>query len=300
LPNYLKLRVFGCLCYPWLRLYAKHKLDPHLRPCVFLGYSLTQSAYKCFDPTTQRLFISRHVLFVETAFPFATSPHARPSSPSLPNWALSFDIPSPPLVPPLLSSPPLLQSAMPVSLPAALLPHLQQAIVHSYQPSPLCDDCSSNLAHQSLPPPSPSLALTLPSALVPNHPMITRSKNHIFKPRQLNLITKHPLPVTLEPSCVSQELQHPEWRATMSAEFTALTSNGTWELVPLSLHQNLVGCKWVFRLKKKPNGSIDRYKACLVAKGFHQRPGLDYTETFSPVVKPTTIRIVLCLALQHG
>ena len=130
--------------------------------------------------------------------------------------------------------------------------------------------------------------------------MITRSKNHIFKPRQLNLTTKHPLPVTLEPSCVSQALQHPEWRAAMSAEFTALTSNGIWELVPPSLHQNLVGCKWVFRLKRKPDGSINKYKARLVAKGFHQRPGLDYTETFSPVVKPTTIRIVLCLALQHG
>jgi hypothetical protein len=130
--------------------------------------------------------------------------------------------------------------------------------------------------------------------------MITHSKNHIFKPCQLNLTTKHPLPVTLEPSCVSQALQHPEWRAVMSAEFTALTSNGTWELVPPSLHQNLVGCKWVFRLKRKPDGSIDRYKARLVAKGFHQRPGLDYTEMFSPVIKPTTIRIVLCLALQHG
>jgi histone deacetylase 1/2 len=86
----------------------------------------------------------------------------------------------------------------------------------------------------------------------------------------------------------------------MSAEFTVLTSNDTWELVPPSLHQNLVGCRWVFWLKRKPNGSIDRYKARLVAKGFHQRPSLDYTETFNPVVKPTTIRIVLCLALQHG
>lgn len=127
--------------------------------------------------------------------------------------------------------------------------------------------------------------------------MLTRSKNHIFKPCQLNLTTKHPLLATLEPSCVSQALQHPEWRAAMSTEFTALTSNGTWELVPLSIHQNLVGCKWVFRLKRKPDGSIDKYIARLVAKGFHQRPGLDYTETFNPVIKPTTIRIVLCIAL---
>ena len=130
--------------------------------------------------------------------------------------------------------------------------------------------------------------------------MITRAKNNIFKPRQLNVTTKHPLPVTLEPSCVSQALQHPEWRAAMSDEFNALARNGTWELVPPSPKQNLVGCKWVFRIKRKSDGSIDRYKARLVAKGFHQRPGLDYTETFSPVIKPTTIRVVLCLALRHS
>jgi hypothetical protein len=81
--------------------------------------------------------------------------------------------------------------------------------VHSCQPSPPCADPSSSPAYPSLPSPSPSPTPNPPSPLIPHHPMITRSKNHIFKPRQLNLTTKHPLPVTLEPSCVSQALQHP-------------------------------------------------------------------------------------------
>jgi len=68
-PNYSKLRVFCCLCYPWLCPYNNHKLEPRSRPCIFLGYSLTQSAYKCFDPSTNRLFISRHVVFDESVFP---------------------------------------------------------------------------------------------------------------------------------------------------------------------------------------------------------------------------------------
>lgn len=63
---------------------------------------------------------------------------------------------------------------------------------------------------------------------------------------------------------------------------------------------NIIGCKWVYRIKRKADGTIERYKAPLVAKGFHQQPGLDYNETFNPVVKPTTIRTVLTIAVSRG
>jgi hypothetical protein len=86
----------------------------------------------------------------------------------------------------------------------------------------------------------------------------------------------------------------------MSDEFNALLRNGMWDLVPPSTSTNLVGCKWVFRIKRNSNGTVDRYKARLVAKGFHQRPNIDYKEIFSPVIKPTTIRIVLSPAVTNG
>ncbi|KAI5350375.1 hypothetical protein L3X38_003266 [Prunus dulcis] len=86
----------------------------------------------------------------------------------------------------------------------------------------------------------------------------------------------------------------------MSVEFNALIQNGTWELVPATSHQNLIGCKWVFRIKRHPDYNIDRYKAHLAAKEFHQRPGIDFSNTFCPVVKPTTIQIVQHLALSSG
>lgn len=71
-------------------------------------------------------------------------------------------------------------------------------------------------------------------------------------------------------------------------------------LIPLDDSQNLVGCKWIFRTKRKSDGSIDGFKALLVAKGFHQHPRVDYHDTFNPVVKPTTVRIVLSIAVNRS
>lgn len=86
----------------------------------------------------------------------------------------------------------------------------------------------------------------------------------------------------------------------MDAEFTALLENKTWHLAPPSHGKNVIDCKWVYKIKRKSNGSLDRYKARLVAKGFKQRYVIDYEDTFSPVVKATTIRSVLSIVVFQG
>ena len=86
----------------------------------------------------------------------------------------------------------------------------------------------------------------------------------------------------------------------MNDEIMALRKNRTWHLVPPQRGKNLIDCKWFFRIKRKADGTIDCYKARLVAKGFKQRYGIDYEDTFSPVVKAATIRLVLSIVVSRG
>jgi hypothetical protein len=85
----------------------------------------------------------------------------------------------------------------------------------------------------------------------------------------------------------------------MEEEYAALLANHTWDLVPCPPGTNVVTGKWLFRHKLTSDGSLDRYKARWVLRGFTQRPGVDYDETFSPVVKFATVRAVLSLALSR-
>jgi len=86
----------------------------------------------------------------------------------------------------------------------------------------------------------------------------------------------------------------------MQEEIDALQANNTWRLVERPPGRTIVTGKWVFRHKLRADGSLERYKARWVVRGFTQKPGIDYTETFSPVVKPATIRVVLNIAASRG
>ena len=101
-----------------------------------------------------------------------------------------------------------------------------------------------------------------------------------------------------EPRSYTHASKSTEWVIAMTVEYQALCWNKTWCLVSSPLDAHVVGCRWIYKIKYKPNDSIDRYKARLVAQGFTQTARIDYFDTFSSVVKPRTIRLVLALAVN--
>jgi Reverse transcriptase (RNA-dependent DNA polymerase) len=131
--------------------------------------------------------------------------------------------------------------------------------------------------------------------------MTTRNKDHTRIPKQFpDFIAYNTSLHETEPKSYKSAQQQPQWQQAMQLEYLALLHNRTWKLVPPPVDQSIIGCKWIYKIKRKADGTIDRYKARLVAKGFHQEEGINYFETFSPVVRPTTIRLVLTIALTYG
>ena len=165
-----------------------------------------------------------------------------------------------------------------------------------------------SLSHSNSSTAFPELVTVAPTSVASSssHPMLTRAKAGIFKTRHsahLGLVDSSGLLSALlastEPKGFKSAAKNPAWLAAMDEEIQALQSNRTWILVPRPANTNIVGSKWVFRTKYLPDGSIERLKTRLVAKGYTQVPSLDYTDTFSPIIKATTVRVILSLAVTH-
>nr|KYP50099.1 hypothetical protein KK1_028174 [Cajanus cajan] len=152
--------------------------------------------------------------------------------------------------------------------------------------------------------PPPFLPISLPHPTPSSHPSppkrpITRSQHGIYKPKKsftlLTSMSKSPLPHN-----PISALRDPNWKKSMDDEYDALINNKIWELVPRPPNVNVIRSMWIFYHKYKSDGSFERHKAHLVSEGKTQQVGVDCGETFSSVVKPETIRIVLSLALSYA
>ncbi|GJV49700.1 ribonuclease H-like domain-containing protein [Tanacetum coccineum] len=139
--------------------------------------------------------------------------------------------------------------------------------------------------------------MTQTHASTTTHPMVTRSKVGTVKKNPK--FSCHVSVSSSIPRSHIHALRDPNWKHAMLDEYNALISNGTWVLVPRPQNVNVVRSMWLFKHKFNANGSFNRYKACLVVNGHSQQQGIKCDETFSLVVKPATIRIVLSLTVSR-
>lgn len=142
---------------------------------------------------------------------------------------------------------------------------------------------------------------SVPVSTLNTHFMQTKSKSSTVKKKAFSAtIVADLFFFFTEPQTFSDASKSVQWQDAMKEEMKAWVQQHTWSLVSLPPNKNLVGCKWIYKIKKNSDGSVAQYKARLVTKGFSQETGLDYYETFIPVVKPPTVRLVLSLAATNG
>lgn len=128
------------------------------------------------------------------------------------------------------------------------------------------------------------------------HHILTRTKTQSQTNPSFQSIALTAQHDTKEPRTIKEALSKPHWQTAMAEEMHTLKSNETWKLVPRQPYMNVVGLKWVFKTKLKADGTVERFKARLAVKGYNQIEGVNFEDTFSPVVKATNIRIVLSIA----
>jgi hypothetical protein len=115
------------------------------------------------------------------------------------------------------------------------------------------------------------------------------------RPNMVNFALMANVQEIYEPQLFEEVKGRPEWEKTMVVEHESLMKKQTWDLTALPLGKKPIGCKWVYKVKYKANGTFDKNKAWLIAKGFSQQESIDYEETFSPTTNMSTIRLVLAM-----
>ncbi|KAK4406515.1 Retrovirus-related Pol polyprotein from transposon RE1 [Sesamum angolense] len=272
-------RVFGCVCFVHIHSPSLDKLSPRSVKCIFLGYSRIQKGYRCYDPQSRKSFTFADVTFFEFTHFYSPQSSAIIPPPSVPLPVPTLSVPphiEPPtrplqvysrrnrsttlIVPPDL--PPTAAPGNPSATPANDLPIALRKGKRSCIAHPL----ANSLSFQNLSPNYQAFSVSLSSISIPN--------------------------------TYCEALRHPEWKMATDDEMSALISRGTWELVEVPPNADIVACRWVFTLKFRADGTLERYKARLVAKGFTQTYGVDYFETFSPVARLNSIRVLFSLAVN--
>jgi transposase InsO family protein len=326
-PSFNDLRVFGCLAYVHIPKQNRRKLDDRARPCIFVGYSTEAKAWLCYDPVRNITRTSRNVVFVESQPGIRHRSFRQPQMEDIPDErgqdTINQSVEDHPLNAPV-------QPASPIDRDDEVKDHDQPDMNYGAQSGhpeekhhSHDNDSSDDSADDHLPlsqlilphatrrgrgqVPQPELRRSgrdhaSSRALDAQRSSPTRPSQHAQGLRAQAQIDHTQMSTNQEPSTFTEAMERDDrqqWEQAAKDEMASIRDAGTWTLAPLPPGRQAIGCKWIFKIKHRADGSIDRYKARLVAKGFSQKEGIDYEETFAPVAKFPAIRALLSLVAHH-
>ena len=311
-PKYSFLRVFGCLCYVSTLLKDKNKFSPRVDKCVFLGYASGYKGYKFLDLESNKVSVSRNVIFHENEFSFQTENTSMPD-----DFFSKVILPMP--VSAEIDDMEVIYGG-PASASASTSHSLHSPNTHSSVTSTLNETIPADTDVVSLPRARPKRNTKVPNYLSDYHCALAQISHTPTSSSTKIFTTPYPLSSVLsytqlknpyqsyvlaysldtEPTSFKQAMMSDKWIKAMDLELEAMALNKTSSVVSLPPGKNVVGCKWVYTIKYNADGSIERYKARLVAKGYTQLEGVDYFETFSPVAKLATVKLILDLAAKKN
>ncbi|MCO5587815.1 hypothetical protein L7F22_041767 [Adiantum nelumboides] len=310
-PTLSYMKVFGCVCYVHVPNEARKKMEPKALERIFLGYPIEKKGYKCYDPTTRQVYVSRDVIFCEH------EPWYKPKPVMIDdeyeeqkNVRHVVDEPGPSTR--NMSGPHMAKESIGSVNPWS--GHLHDKKQDEKGKKKVFEENSRDesfdeehgLPHLRTPGSKHAEKYVPPYARFEENsaPQLRISERVCYPIDRLTydgyMCTHYAYMVSRvqhkEPTCFQEAIGKSEWKSAMDDEMDALVKNNTWDLVCLPSGKKAIGSKWVYKFKCKSNGSVERYKARLVAKGYAQTKGLDYNETFSPVAKMTTVRLMIAMA----
>jgi len=280
-PNVSHLRVFGYIAYVHVPDEKRSKLDPKAEKCIFIGYSLEQKGYRCFNLSIRKLQVSIDVVFDEMVRWYSPLKVAEDGK------AKNGDVSSNAKQESQLISGPQ-ESSISGSSNTPWKGRLRSSnIVHgSSQTSSKnlhvddeLNDLEKSVGEESRIPSVTTLGARMAKKVLKtldNNSGVQRSTQVKYPVQRLTydgFVAHHYAYMVkviqeVEPICFEQAIGNPKWDNAMDKEMVALDVNSTWELVALPEDKKAIGCKWVYKVKHNADGSMSRYKARLVAKGY--------------------------------
>ena len=300
-PNISHLRQWGCCAYVLSEgTHRGSKVDPRSPAMIFVGYHNDDQGYLLYDPETCKTMVRRNVTFDETIFPTV-----RNDSETSTQSTFLMDMDS------FLQTPDdQRQSQQPDDGDTTTESCSEDDDSQSEEVSTesLVDQGNQLQSGDDPDPPGSSQRMSLGRQIVNIgkgiHPTQRRTEKirskYATKPVEYD--TNSVSAVLLEPRSYKQAIksdESPHWLKAMELELASHAENNTWTLAPLPPGRKCVASKWVFTHKYDAQGNVTKHKARLVAVGTTQKHGVDYTDTFSPVVRWETIRLLLSIALER-